>query len=381
MASFDKVYWQNKSTPAGAQLLLILASVAALLAVQVFKKRESTGDYEDMLAASQTCSEGLELIGRWRRRIERIDPKVDPLRTGVIGVAASPVTSVSGHLPSKQATVNPNWAAVIVRLLRKAGVREGDVVAVAVSGSFPALNLAAYCALEQVGARPIIIASASASQWGANVPGLIWLDMARRLRAAGVIDSKAVAATLGGEDDRGVGIPEQGLSILQRAIERADIELLEPESYDEAVAERIAVYAKEAGEQPVRAFLNVGGGTATTGPASIDQFFDPGLLTGAPPRAFTMQSVMGHFIDQEVPVINLWNISTLASRFGLPYPPTEKPRVGEGGIYRATTYRRWLAALLALALLALTYFLTRSAGLGSVFGRSKAQNNPAGPAV
>ncbi|MGD8606940.1 MAG: poly-gamma-glutamate system protein, partial [Myxococcales bacterium] len=278
-------------------------------------------------------------------------------------------------------TVNPNWAAVIVRLLRKAGVREGDVVAVAVSGSFPALNLAAYCALEQVGARPIIIASASASQWGANVPGLIWLDMARRLRAAGVIDSKAVAATLGGEDDRGVGIPEQGLSILQRAIERADIELLEPESYDEAVAERIAVYAKEAGEQPVRAFLNVGGGTATTGPASIDQFFDPGLLTGAPPRAFTMQSVMGHFIDQEVPVINLWNISTLASRFGLPYPPTEKPRVGEGGIYRATTYRRWLAALLALALLALTYFLTRSAGLGSVFGRSKAQNNPAGPAV
>lgn len=381
MAGFEKVYWRSKSTPAGAQILLILASIVALLAVQAFKKRESTADYEDMLAASRTCSEGLELIGRWRRRIERIDPKVDPLQTGVIGVAASPVTSVAGHLPSKQATVNPNWAAVIVRLLREAGVREGDVVAVAVSGSFPALNLASYCALEQIGARPVIIVSASASQWGANVPKLLWIDMARRLRAEDIIDSKAVAATLGGEDDRGVGIPEQGLSILHHAIERADIELLEPESYEEAVAERIAVYAKEAGEQPIRAFLNVGGGTATTGPASIDQFFDPGLLRGAPPRAFTMQSVMGHFIDQKVPVINLWNISTLASRFGLPYPPTANPRVGEGGIYRATTYRRWLAALLALALLALTYFLTRSAGLGSVFGRSKSQKNPAGPAV
>lgn len=381
MADFEKVYWQSKSTPAGAQLLLIAASIAALLAVQIFKKRESTANYEDMLAASQTCSEGLELIGRWRRRIERVDPKVDPLRTGVIGVAASPVTSVSGHLPSKQATVNPNWAAVIVHLLRKAGVREGDVVAVAVSGSFPALNLAAYCALEQIGARPIIIASASASQWGANVPGLTWIDMARRLRSAGVIDSKAVAATLGGEDDRGVGIPEQGLSILHRAIERADIELLEPESYEGAVAERIAIYAKEAGEEPIRAFLNVGGGTATTGPASIDQFFDPGLLRGAPARAFTMQSVMGHFIDREVPVINLWNISTLASRFGLPYPPIEEPQVGEGGIYRATTYRRWLAALLALVLVTLTYFVTRSAGLGSVFGRSTNRKKPAGPAV
>ncbi|MFZ1863217.1 MAG: poly-gamma-glutamate system protein [Polyangiales bacterium] len=381
MAGFHKVYWKTKSAPAGAQILLIFAAVAALLSIQVFKKGESSADYEDMLAASQTCSEGLQLIGRWRRRIERIDPKVDPLETGLIGVVASPVTSVAGHLPSKQATVNPNWAAVIVRLLRKAGVREGDVVAVAVSGSFPALNLAAYCALEQIGARPIIIASASASQWGANVPGLIWIDMARRLRAAGVIESKAVAATLGGEDDRGVGIPEQGLSILHRAIERADIELLEPESYEEAVAQRIAVYAKEAGEQPVRAFLNVGGGTATTGPASIDQFFDPGLLTGAPPRAFTMKSVMGHFIDQEIPVINLWNISTLASRFGLPYPPSEKPRVGEGGIYQATIYRRWLAAILALALLALTYFVTRSAGLGSAFGRPHSENTRSGPAV
>lgn len=381
MAGFDKVYWQTKSTPAGAQILLILAAIAALLAIQVFKKRESTADYDDMLAASQTCYEGLELIGRWRRRIEQIDPKVDPLRTGLIGTVASPVTSVAGHLPSKQATVNANWAAVIVRLLRKAGVREGDVVAVAVSGSFPALNLAAYCALEQIGARPIIIVSASASQWGANIPRLLWVDMARRLRGAGVIHSKAVAATLGGEDDRGVGVPEQGLSILRHALERADIELLEPESYEEAVAKRIAVYAKEAGVQPVRAFLNVGGGTATTGPASIDQFFDPGLLTGAPPRAFTMKSVMGHFIDQKIPVINLWNISTLASRFGLPYPPTEKPRVGEGGIYQATTYRRWLAAVLALLLLALTYFVTRSAGLGSVFGRSEAQNKRAGPSV
>lgn len=383
MASFNKLYWRTKSTSAGAQVLLIIASIAALLAVQVFKKRESTADYEDMLAASQTCAEGLELIGRWRRRIERINPDVDPLGTGLIGVAASPVTTLSGHLLSKQATINPNWAAVIVRLLRKAGVREGDAVAVAASGSFPALNLAVYAAIEQIGARPVIIVSASASQWGANVPRLLWVDMARRLRKAGVIESKAVAATLGGEDDRAVGIPDEGLEILNRALERADIPLLEPATYEEAVAERIAVYAKHAGVQPLRAFVNVGGGTATTGPQSIDQFFDPGLVKSAPPRAFTIDTVMGHFLDHEVPVINLWNISTLASRFGLPYPPKTTPRVGAGGIYVATTYRRWLAALLALVLIGLTYFVTRSAGLGSIFGARKNEEGNArnGPAI
>jgi len=129
MASFTRVYWRNKSTSAGAQLLLIIASVAALLCIQVFKRRESTAEYEDMLAASQSCLEGLELIGRWRREIRTIDPEVDPLATGLIGIPASPVTTVSGHLVSKQATVNPNWAAVIVMLLRKAGVRRDDVLA------------------------------------------------------------------------------------------------------------------------------------------------------------------------------------------------------------------------------------------------------------
>ena len=381
MASFTKVYWRTKAASSGAQILLIIAALAALLAVQVFKRRESTADYEDMLAASQTCAEGLELVGRVRRRFRPIDLEVDPLGTGVIGIAASPVTSLAGNLQSKQATVNPNWAAMVVRLLRKARVREGDVVAVAVSGSFPALNLATYCAIEQIGARPIIIVSASASQWGANIPGLLWPDIARHLREAGIVTSKAVAATLGGGEDRGVGMPEDGLAMIRRSVERAEIPLIEPASYDEAVAERIALYARHAGVQPVRAFINVGGGTATTGPEGIDQFFDAGLVRSAPPRAFTVKSVMGHFVDQEIPVINLSNVSTLASRSGLPYPPIVEPRVGAGGIYRATTYRRWLAALLALALLGLTHFVTRSSNLGSIFGRRKEEGNASGPAI
>lgn len=381
MASFRRVYWRGASSSWGGHIFLIIVAIAALLAVEGFKKRKTTGDYPDMVAASRNCAEGLKLIGRWRRNIEPVDSEVDPLSSGVIGVAASPVTSVGGHLLSKRATVNPNWAAVMVRLLTEAGVREDDVVAVAVSGSFPALNLATYCAIQQIGARPVIILSASASQWGANIPGLLWVDMARRLRAAGVIRSKAVAATLGGREDRGLGIPDRGLQLMRRAIEKAGIPLIEPTSYEEAVAERIAVYGEHTGVQPVRALVNVGGGTATTGPEEIDQFFDPGLVTSVPPRAFTFDTVMGHFVEEDVPVINLWNISTLANRFGLPYPPTVPPRVGEGGIYRATTYRGWLAAVLALALIALTYFVTRSSSLAAIFAKPKDGTGRIGPGV
>src|SRR5690606_29481438 len=102
------------------------------------------------------------------RRGHRVDPKVDPAETGMIGESLTPVTSNTGVLSAKQMSTNPNFAAVILHLLDEAGVKENDVVAVGLSGSFPALNISALAALKTLGAKPIIIASSSSSEWGAN---------------------------------------------------------------------------------------------------------------------------------------------------------------------------------------------------------------------
>jgi len=115
-----------------------------------------------------------------RRRI-RPDPEADPNDTGMVGLTLSPVTSNTGYLSAKHTAINPNFAAVFVQLLKRAGVNKGDLVAAGLSGSFPSLNIAAFSAMQTLELEPIVIASASASQWGANHVDFLWIDMERVL--------------------------------------------------------------------------------------------------------------------------------------------------------------------------------------------------------
>jgi poly-gamma-glutamate system protein len=365
--AYTKVYWRPSQIPTGALVVLAIISLAGMIMVETMRRQDTIADYGMMVDTARQAEEAMAYIRDLRQKMRRIDADVDPLDSGMIGVSSSPVTSLAGHLPAKQTTINPNWAAVALKMLRDAGVQKDDVVAVAVSGSFPALNLAAYIALEQLGARPIVIASGSASQWGANVPGLIWIDMSRELRAAGLINIKEVAGSLGGAEDRGVGVSDRGKDVIRLAIKRADVQFLLPATLDEAVAKRIALYSKYAGRKPIRAYINIGGGTASTGPPAIDQYFEPGLITSAVPRAFAVDSVTGHFLKQGVPVLNFSGIATIARRYGLPLTPTAAQPIGSGGVYNTMGYRRWLAVLWMGLIIAMIYVVTRISGVVSAF--------------
>lgn len=379
--SGQKLYWRPSEIPTSALLLLAVAAIAALVVVETFTRKESSDYYDEMLSAARLVQQSIETLRPVRGRIEPINPDVDPLRSGLIGVATSPLTSNSGDLESKQATINPNWAAAVIRLLADAGVEPGDHVAIAVSGSFPALNLAVYAALESMRVEPITIVSGSASQWGSNVPGFAWMDITRELRDAQLIDIQADAATLGGIEDRGIGLDQRGIRLIRQAAERAGIELMVPESYEAAVVERIRIYREAADGEPIAALINVGGGTATTGPNIVDHYFGSGLIRSAPAGAFRVPSVMGHFLQQGVPVINFSGIRNLATQFDLPYPPEQMESIGSGGAYRAESYQRWLSALMILLLLGLTALIMRSANIALSTGQSGRKKDAMKPKV
>jgi poly-gamma-glutamate system protein len=366
--AYTRVYWRPSQVPTGALVVLAIISLAGLLMVETMRRQDTTVGYGDLVAAAQQAQDGMARIRELRQPLQRIDADVDPQDSGMIGVSSSPVTSLAGHLPAKQTTINPNWAAVALKMLREAGVNKGDVVAVAVSGSFPALNLATYAAIEQLEAVPIVISSGSASQWGANVPGLIWIDMSRELRKSGLIKTQEVVGSLGGAEDRGIGVSDRGKDIIRKAIERADLEFLLPANLEESVAKRIALYAEYAKGRPIRAYVNIGGGSASTGPPSIDQYFEPGLITSAQPRAFAVDSVTGHFLKQGVPVLNFSGIATIARRYGLPPTPLLSQPIGSGGVYNTMNYRRWLAGVWVVLILSLIYIVTRISGVISAFG-------------
>lgn len=365
MSRYTKIYWRSSQIPAWGLIFLIVASVAALLAVENITQRDPVveNNYSTMVAASRQMRDAIEVLRPIRGSVRPINPEADPQRSGLIGVATSDVTTTRGGLQSKQTSVNPNWAAVAVKLIAEAGVEEGDLVAVAVSGSFPALNLAVYTAIEAMGAEPVIIASGSSSQWGANIPGMLWMDMENVWREAGIIKSRPVAASIGGVEDRGADLSQEGVDIIRQTIRDSGIPLLQPGSYQEAVADRIALFREHSGGRPYKAFVNVGGGATIVGPPSIDSQFSSGLSRSAPARAFAVETVMGYFLREGVPVVHFIGVSSMAERHGLPIAPVEAVPVGNGGVYAGTKYSRLLALLLGVVLVGLTWLMVRSAGI------------------
>src|SRR5690606_6864318 len=172
----------------GVMLVTLALALAGVAAVELVDAGSSDELSRHKAAAAELSHVAMNAVREERlARGLSIDPEADPTGSGLIGVASSDVTSVAGHLPAKQTSINPNFAAAIVEMLHHAGVKKGDVVAVGMSGSFPAMNLHLCAAMETLGVKPVIIASAAGSQWGANHPDFLWLDMEQALHERGLI--------------------------------------------------------------------------------------------------------------------------------------------------------------------------------------------------
>lgn len=359
-----RIYWRPTGVSTNELLVIAAIAMAALVVVEVFPERTSELYLKQMLDASQLADDAMDVLRAERaRRGIPIDPIADPAGSGLIGIAMSEVTSNTGNLLAKQTTLNPNWAAVAVQLLREAGVQEGDTVAVGISGSFPAMNVALYAALITLRVEPIVISSVSASQWGANHPKFLWLDMERALFDKKVFPIRSVATSLGGAEDRAAGLSEEGVARLQRAIARSKLRFIEPANYAESVVERMAIYHDAAGEKPIRAYINVGGGTSSVGTRRSKFAFQPGINTRTPPRAALIDSVMARFLDEKIPVIHFLQVNRMAQRYGLPLSPPLRPPIGSGQIFLQRRYNPALA-LGALALVIGSLFLFMRSGRG-----------------
>lgn len=359
-----RIYWRPRGASTNALLVIAATAVAALVVVEAFPERTSELYLQQMMEATQLAGDAMDALRkeRERRRIP-IDPIADPAGTGLIGLAMSEVTSNTGNLLAKQTTLNPNWAAVAVKLLREAGIQEGDTVAVGVSGSFPGMNVALYAAIATLRLEPIVISSVSGSQWGANHPKFLWLDMERALYDRKIIPFRSVAGSFGGAEDRATGLSEQGLTLLRRGVARSRIPLIEPENYAESVVERMAIYRDRAAGRPIRAYINIGGGTSSVGTRRSKFAFQPGVNRRKPPKAALIDSVMARFVDEGIPVIHFLQINRMARRYGLPVSPQVRPPVGTGQVFLQRRYNPWLTAGgLAILIASLLLFIRSGRG-------------------
>jgi poly-gamma-glutamate system protein len=373
------MYWKPEGASQVQRAVVAALAIVGLVAVEVFPSEEQQPYYAEKMLAARKAQEALEVIHEAsERRGLGLRLKTDPSGSRMIGEVLSPITSGSGSLVSKQTSVNPNFAAVVVQWLKELKIKQGDVVAVGVSGSFPAMNVAVYAALHELGVEPIIISSTAASQWGANEPNFTWLDMEAMLRRQGVFPYKSVAASLGGVGDDAIGLTKRGRRMLERAIERNEIPLLadieaeeqtrEPKADDaedptpslalvdeDRVRERMRVYYEAAGDRTIKAYVNVGGGTVSVGTKVGKRKFNPGVNPRPPKGIEDMPpSVLGAFLESGIPGIHVTRIIDLAEQYGLEIAPRTTPEVGMGDVFQKRQPNRWLAGIvLALVLMAL----------------------------
>jgi poly-gamma-glutamate system protein len=174
-----------------------------------------------------------------------------------------------------------------------------------------------------------------------------------------VISGGSTAASLGGTQDRAVGIPRSGRKRLRDAIARNRVRFLDAEEDIASIDRRMAIYDEYAGGRRFAVYVNVGGSLVSIGPKSVKRLYRPGVNRKPNPRGVGVDSVMMRFLRDGVPVINLTKVVSLAERYGLPVAPAELPPVGSGLVFEKREHSRLLVAGLLIFLLFALYGLLK----------------------
>ncbi len=355
------MFWRTSRIGKTPLVMLAVLGLLAIAFVEGSLHRVKQRWFEEKLRAAK-LTERAQMAIRNAPGAKRIvvDPVADPNGTGLIGEQFTIITTDQGDLDAKLTTTNPNWAAVVVDMLKRAGVSEGDFVAISWTGSMPALNIAVLAAVETIGAKPVIISSIGASMWGANNPDFAWLDMERLLYEKGIFHHRSVAASIGGRGDRGGNLSPRGREICRNIARRNGVKLLEGETLDEAIKLRYDEFKRHLPEgENYDAYINVGGGLASIGSFHNLELLPPGLVKNMPKYNYPIRGTMILFGEEGVPIVNLRDIKKIAVKYGLPIAPQPIPDPPSGGVFFRNRYRTGTVAIVLFAYAVVTFIVVR----------------------
>jgi len=267
----------------------------------------------------------------WEAREARVSEVIrtelaqtDPNRTGLVGIEWSDLTSTSGYLDAKQCTTRPEWIEVLRGWFRELNLQPGDRVAIGSSGSMPGFLLAARIAAESMDLEPVIIASLTASNYGANIESFDLMHMEEVLLREGIVRVPIRAITPGGNRDRNHGAEPGVQTFVTRRLtelEGGTAKVLQPQTLREAYEVRMQLFFAESS---AKVFINIGGHAINYGSGVralglpgglVDPASVPAAEGDAAVRSITLQA-----LRHGTPVINLLSVRNLAASAGIPYP-------------------------------------------------------------
>ena len=351
-----KMYWHTHNLPRIFIISLCILTIAGMAIVEHFKKFVPVEHYQLKVDAANTARDAFKQVKQFRKKQNiPINVKNDPQKSGLIGERFTDITSDSGDIITKQTTVNPNIVAIFINWLEQLKLKAGDTVAVGATGSFPALDISMLAAIKAMKLNPIIIYSGAASQYGADIPNFTILDIQHDLKTRKILDYTPIAASIGGGQDMGTNITEKGRTILQNTIEKYGYPLIQPTGTTDSINQRITLYNEASQDQPIKAYINIGGGMASIGlkklnKKAIKETSQPpslptGVLTSMPIIYANTDSVAVRFLKKGIPVVNVHNIGKkLREQYKLPVN-AKYSIIGWGPLFFHETYNELLTAI------------------------------------
>lgn len=356
------LYYRTQNISNRALIWIAAVTLLTLLMLRQWPVRTSDWERERMLEASYRTEAAFDAIACRRVDLgQQMLRSQDPNETGMLGPSMSLVTTLPGHLDAKLTSINPNFAAVAVRLLLDAGIQQGDCVALGMTGSFPALNISVLQACESMDLRPLIVSSAASSQFGANDPDMMWPDMEKILYDEGLINERSLLTSPGGFRDAAAGMSDDTQKLLHDSIDRNNARLLRCETLEESIEKRMETFFRSAENETIKAYINVGGGAASVGGTEGNDLWGSGLILPDVLEKVDQEidCVAVRFLKRGVPLINMVHSVSMAKRYQLVIAGATPPIVGEGTVYESAAYRRWLAMLGIALILATTWLAVK----------------------
>ncbi len=354
---------QGAGTNKNTILILFIISLSFFLLAQFIPSRKGDALNDDMFRASEIMGEAIDALKECQSEGGLpLDRENDPNQTGLIGIEFSPLTTTIGNLAAKRTTTNPNFAALVVYLLREAGVERGDTVAVGASSSFPALIVAVLSAAKAMDLHPLIINSLGASQWGANIMDFHWLDMLSCLLKAGIFDFQPIALSLGGEKDKGEDMSPEGRLFLLEEISKSGFPFIDESDLRANVEIRMQLYEKSAAGKKIKAFINIGGSWANMGTDAEVLELKPGFVRIKHLPPLGNRGVIFEMASRNIPVIHLLFVRGLVERYRLSWDPVPLPRPGKERLFQRARERQSLFLVLSVVylLLVVCIFIVRN---------------------
>jgi poly-gamma-glutamate system protein len=266
------------------------------------------------------------------------------LKTGMIGAEYTAITTTIGNLDSKITSLDPNFAAVYIKMFSELSLNKGDEVVINISGSFPMLDISCIIAAEEYGLRPYLMASVGASSFGATNPAFTIFDMLEYLYDQKFTSSRINVVSLGGSGDVGENFGEfndyNDRNLIIDRINKSGITFLYEKDFDTNIEKRLQLI-KES-HKNIKLFINIGGNSVGIGINENAFYKSNGIIYANKYKNINSskkgEGLIGKFLKSGVNAIQMLNLKNIAANYGLEYGFNKLPDVGQGEPYYEKSY-------------------------------------------